>query len=107
MRFDFNFYLFIMCASFVLTACDSDSARTKSDELIAPIADAGADFSVDEDMNASLFGKGTDEDGEIVSYRWTQVGGIDVSLVNADSNAASFKSPIVTADTELTFELLQ
>ncbi len=71
----------------------------------APVAEAGAAFSVDEGKTASLNGSATDADGTIASYAWTQVSGPQVTLANANSAQASFIAPEVAANTKVTFKL--
>ncbi len=50
-------------------------------------------------------GSGTDPDGTIVSYSWTQTSGESVTLQNADSSSATFQAPEVITDEQLIFEL--
>lgn len=53
---------------------------------IAPIANAGADKSITLPLNTiTLNGSGTDKDGEVISYKWTQYGGAAVTLTGATS----------------------
>ena len=74
---------------------------------IAPIADAGADQSVDEGDSVTLDGSGSsDSDGSIVSYAWELItSNDDVTLTGEDTAAASFTAPSVNVDTDLVFEL--
>jgi len=72
----------------------------------SPVADAGADQNVDELTNVSLDGSGSsDPDGDNLTYSWSQTGGADVSLSNANTAQASFSSPNVAMgqSTTLTF----
>jgi hypothetical protein len=72
----------------------------------APIADAGPDDSVDEGAQVALSGSGTDSDGTVATYAWTQTAGRSVTLVNANTATASFDAPEVDeAGASLTFEL--
>ena len=71
----------------------------------APFANAGADRTVTEGAAVSLAGVGTDSDGTIAGYRWTQVGGAAVTLSSATTATASFTAPQVSANTALTFRL--
>ena len=59
----------------------------------APTADAGADQNVSAAETVNLSGSGTDSDGTIASYAWTQVSGTTISISNADSATASFTAP--------------
>lgn len=51
---------------------------------IAPVANAGANISTSS-SSVVVYGKGTDKDGKIVSYRWTQYSGPAATLTNANS----------------------
>lgn len=71
-----------------------------------PVANAGADFAVDEGDTAMLSGAlSTDDDGDALGYSWEQIAGPTVTLADADTAAPSFTAPSVLADTELTFRL--
>jgi chitinase len=70
-----------------------------------PTANAGADRSIATGAAASLQGSGSDTDGTIVSYVWTQTAGPAVTLNGANTANASFTAPQVTANTALTFRL--
>jgi len=70
-----------------------------------PIADAGADRTVDsEQAGVTLDGTGSsDPDGDALTYSWTQIGGPGVSLSGADTATPSFDAPVGPATLE--FEL--
>ena len=70
-----------------------------------PIATAGADQIVDENTLVILSGSGSDSDGTIASYTWTQTDGMIVSLTGAATATAAFVSPDVSGDETLTFQL--
>ncbi len=70
-----------------------------------PTANAGADRTIAEGAAASLQGSGADTDGTITAYLWTQTSGPSVTLNGANTAAASFTAPQVTASTALTFRL--
>ncbi|MFZ1386585.1 MAG: immunoglobulin-like domain-containing protein [Thiolinea sp.] len=72
---------------------------------VAPTANAGGDQTVNEQTTVTLNGSGTDTDGTIATYTWTQVSGPTVTLSPIDQVQATFTAPDVTADTELTFKL--
>ncbi|NVK54361.1 MAG: endo-1,4-beta-xylanase [Alteromonadaceae bacterium] len=72
---------------------------------VAPVADAGADQSVDELTLVTLSGSGTDSDGSISSYAWSQTAGTAVTLNDAGMQSASFNAPDLSADEVLTFQL--
>lgn len=71
-----------------------------------PIADAGPDQTVDQNVQVTLSGAAsTDVDGTIVSYSWRQTAGPAVTLAGGNTVNANFTSPLVNAATTLTFEL--
>ena len=72
---------------------------------VAPTANAGADQTVNEQTTVNLLGTGTDVDGTIDQYQWTQISGETVELSNPTQAQASFVAPDVSTDTELTFKL--
>ena len=71
-----------------------------------PVANAGDEQTVDEQTVVFLSGTGTDtEDGDNVTYAWTQIEGPAVILTGADTATPSFIGPAVAASTTLTFSL--
>ena len=64
----------------------------------APVADAGVDRSAVEGAEVALEGGGSDADGDTLTYRWTQIGGTPVSIVDADAAQASFVAPAIDAN---------
>ena len=52
-----------------------------------------------------LSGTGTDPDGTVVSYAWTQTGGATVTLAGAASADVAFTAPKVVEGATLTFRL--
>ena len=71
-----------------------------------PVARASTAASVDSGAAVVLDGTASsDLDGDVLSYRWTQVSGTTVELLGADSAEAGFTAPTVTADEVLTFAL--
>jgi len=59
-----------------------------------PIADAGPDQTVMESQNVTLDGSdSTDLDGEIVSYKWTQLSGAEVTLSSMSDVKPTFTAP--------------
>ena len=67
-----------------------------------PVADAGPDQFVDAGTVVVLSGTGSDPDGTIASYGWTQTGGTTVSLTGTASAMAGFTAPEVTVAETLT-----
>ncbi|MCF2947392.1 PKD domain-containing protein [Paraglaciecola aquimarina] len=89
--------------SVMIVACWSGCTPQPSN--IAPTANAGSDQRVKEQSSATLSGLGTDSDGSISSYSWTQTSGTSVTIENATSARATFVAPDLTADEILTFQL--
>ena len=94
----------------------SDGERTDTADLTvtltnvneAPTADAGSDQEdVAEGSTVTLSGSGADpDDGEVLSYAWSQTGTSTVSLSDAAAASPNFTTPTgLTADTALTFTL--
>ena len=59
----------------------------------APTAIAGADRTVSTGENVTLFGSGTDPDGDLLTYLWTQLSGTSVGLTNATISRPRFTAP--------------
>lgn len=78
-----------------------DDGSTPPDPNDAPTANAGPNQSVLTDTLVTLNGSGSDSDGTIVTYAWTQIGGTAVTL--AGSGATRTFTP-TTAGTR-TFRL--
>ena len=57
-----------------------------------PVANAGPDQTVTAGESVTLAGSGTDVDGTIVSYAWTQVSGPAVTLSGATTATATFRA---------------
>ncbi len=70
-----------------------------------PTANAGPDQKVTPGAGVTLAGSGTDPNGDVLTYSWSQVSGPAVSLSNPSSRTTSFTAPSVTADTTLSFRL--
>ena len=96
----------------MLSACGGSDADQPQESVVlpppanvAPVANAGEDITINEQTSVTLSGTGTDNDGSIVSYLWSQVGGVNVTLTGADSAQATFIAPDVNSDETLTFSL--
>jgi chitinase len=72
---------------------------------LPPTANAGANRTLVEGAAASLQGSGSDSDGTIAAYLWTQTAGPAVTLSGANTANASFTAPQVTTSTALAFRL--
>jgi hypothetical protein len=97
---------------FELTVTDNEGATAKDQVVVAvqplnaaPTANAGGDQTVSEQSTVTLSGSGTDSDGTIASYSWTQTSGVSVTLNNATSQAPSFVAPETLDPVTLQFEL--
>ena len=70
---------------------------------LPPTANAGLDQLVLTGASVSLAGAGTDPDGSISAYAWTQTAGANVALTGPNSANASFTAPAAAGD--VTFQL--
>ena len=98
--------------TFRLTVTDDDGATGTDEATVTvsppnrpPTADAGLDQSVAAGAAVTLSGSGSDPDGSVAGYAWTQTVGTTVSLGGASSATATFTAPAVTTRTTLTFRL--
>ena len=62
-------------------------------ELLAPVANAGADQRVNANAAVVLDGSASTASGGIAAYSWTQLAGTAVSLVAANTASPSFIAP--------------
>ena len=86
---------------FRLTVKDNDGATAYDDIKItvngtanaAPVANAGADFSLTlPSSTAYIYGKGSDSDGTIASYSWVKLSGPSCSMSGATTaNLTAYK----------------
>ena len=87
-------------------ATDSDTTSVQIRNVNqSPIVNAGPDQSAVEQTEVTLSAQGLDDDGSIVSYRWTQLSGSSVSLSNATSATAQFVAPDLVFDESLQFQI--
>jgi len=103
-----SFLVFALAST--LTACGGGGGEAETNSApqnARPTANAGADFSVEERLSASLDGSGSqDTDGNITSYSWRQTSGQTVTIENADQASATIATPEVSPGGEnLIFEL--
>jgi hypothetical protein len=71
-----------------------------------PIADAGPDKTVSENIAVVLNGSGSDTDGDALTYSWEQISGPAVALTGGDGPTPSVMTPFVSAGgLELTYRL--
>jgi PKD domain len=86
---------------------DDTITVTVTNNGFSPIADAGANQSVDEHSAVTLHGSGSDPNDDPIHFTWTQTGGPSVSLDDENSATLSFMAPFVNAaGATLTFQLL-
>ncbi|WP_125468846.1 PKD domain-containing protein [Methylomagnum ishizawai] len=71
----------------------------------APVADAGADQTVNGGSVVRLQGSATDSDGVIAAYQWSQTAGSGVDLADAATATPSFAAP-TGGDGVLEFQLV-
>ncbi len=76
----------------------SDTVNINVTEVIVnqnPVVQAGADFSVNINEAVAIKGSATDQETLPANllYNWTQVSGLTVSLVNANTPTVSFAAP--------------
>ena len=72
----------------------------------APTADAGSDLSVNEGGSIAPQGSGSDDDGDSLTYSWSQSPATPVvSFGNPTSATQTITAPSVAADTEITLTL--
>lgn len=105
MKFSYSITFFI---SLFLTACGGGGGNNQSNSVTVnqvPVANAGSDQIVYEETEVILKGSGSDNDGSILSYKWTQTSGEEATFINSTSETASFIAPNVTYDEILTFQL--
>src|SRR5687768_2705710 len=72
----------------------------------APKADAGDNQNAEVNTKVKLdAGDSSDQDGEIVSYKWEQTDGPEVDLKDSDKPVTVFDVPESAADSKLVFKL--
>ncbi len=86
----------------LLVGCGSGSEDAVNEP---PNAEAGADQEVFESATVTLRGTGSDTDGTIRRYSWTQTSGLAITLSAVDQAVVSFTAPDVAANTALVFRL--
>ncbi len=84
-----------------------DASSTPGPIAQPPAANAGGEITINEGDPVMLDGSGSfDPDGIIVSYSWSQVTGVPVTLSDSSIAQPTFTAPFIGAGTEvLTFEL--
>ena len=95
---------------FAVDSRDVRSSNTPEKVIVVygfPVADAGDDFTANDDTTPQLSGsRSQNSNGGALTYAWTQTSGSPaVTLANADTATPSFVAPHVCADTALGFKL--
>jgi len=94
-----------------LTVTDDKGASANADVSVTvngnlpPIANAGADFSVSAGATVTVNGSGTDPDGGVTQYVWTQIEGPAATFNTMTSPSIDIIAPSVTTDTAITLRL--
>ena len=88
--------LMLLFAATLFAGCSSNQP---------PDVQAGPDQTVDAGERVRLRGSASDSDGTVRTYRWEQVDGPPVSIINADQASASFVAPRVKGSQVATFRL--
>ena len=89
-------------------ASDSDDVaiEVKKIENIPPKAEAGRNQKASANTEVTLDGtKSSDEDGNLVSYKWEQTDGPKVDIKDSDEAKATFNAPPLSEDSKLVFKL--
>jgi len=95
---------------FQLTA-DDGSESTSDDVMVsinpnqAPVVTVNSS-SVNEGARFTFSATSSDNEGDSLTYTWSQTAGPNVSLTNADSLTPSFTAPDVSSNTPVSFELV-
>jgi len=106
----FNLFRVVFLAA-ALTAAGCTNKDTEGPDDSAPdvnappVANAGADLTVTEGDTVTLTGSGSDVDGSIAAYSWSQASGTPMVTLSTDGAEASFTAPTVEESTQLVFEL--
>ena len=91
----------------LLVACGSSGGGSGGGSAnVAPSVYAGVDQAVAPAQTVALSGSGSDSDGSIVAWQWSQLSGGSVTLTGATQASASFTAPAVIAREVLTFQLI-
>jgi hypothetical protein len=97
-----------LCLSIFLVGCGGGGKGGDESPPInqPPSVSAGIDQVVPTYLTVTLSGSGSDNDGSISRYSWTQTSGTTVTLDNPNSAITSFQTPEINQDETLTFELV-
>jgi hypothetical protein len=88
-----------------VSSAPSTVTITVSKDNTAPVANAGPNQNGNGGANVTLDGTGsTDAEGDVLSYKWTQVSGATVAMTGATTSKPSFTAP--SGGGTLTFQLI-
>ena len=88
--------LLLILSALVATACGGSSGGTANRP---PVADAGTDITTTENSVIQLAGRGSDADGDPMTYRWSQVSGPAVTFTSIGDPATTVAIPDVPVRT--------
>ncbi len=100
--------LFVSFLSLGIISCSgggSDSTPEQQPVNQKPTANAGADQAVDEQTTVTIEGSGTDSDGSVASYTWSQTSGPEITLTNTSQQTLEFTAPVAKQEASLEFTL--
>ena len=93
--------------AFQLTVTDNGGASHSDTVTVTvnapPVANAGTDQTVSAGAAVSLSGSGTDADGSVASYVWTQTAGPALTLANTSGATLTFTAPVIAANLAFDF----
>ncbi len=72
---------------------------------LAPFSNAGVNRQENERRLVIISGAGSDSDGSVASFSWSQTSGTPVSFTGENTDTLVFQSPNITADETLVFTL--
>jgi len=78
-----------------LSTADQVGVRLNTVANNVPVANAGANQTVDEQTPVTLNGSGTDADSDPLTFTWTQADGPSVALTGANTTTPTFTAPEV------------
>lgn len=98
-------FLSLSFLALAITACSGGGSGDSEPTNQKPTASAGQDLTVDEQTEIAVEGSGSDTDGSVTGYSWTQTSGETVELASADTADLVFTTPVAKTELTLEFEL--